>query len=212
MGEPDAESGPYNLCKYKHFAPHAHAILRFFRAHKPTMALLSPAEPLSHSALCFYRGKIPWRFVFDALHRAFGGGNVPFAPLDRVLAPYDGSSSQANLSPASRQSFPPSHCRRKGGGEFWLKMGKKTETTPAFSVPPPLFFPSRRLPCSLSRCLFALRLRPTESMSRPNFAARCASSNCRDGLRWTRDGRASFAGTSTGCSAKGNKNAPGLRK
>lgn len=63
MGEPDAESGPYNLCKYKHFAPHAHAILRFFRAHKPTMALLSPAEPLSHSALCFYRGKIPWRFV-----------------------------------------------------------------------------------------------------------------------------------------------------
>ena len=77
MGEPDAESGPYNLCKYKHFAPHAHAILRFFRAHKPTMALLSPAEPLSHSALCFYRGKFPGdsfrcppsRFPLDAACR-----------------------------------------------------------------------------------------------------------------------------------------------
>ena len=66
------------------------------------------------------------------------GDNVPFAPLDRVLTPYDGSSSQAHLSPASRQSFRPSHCRRKEG-KFGRKMGKKTGKAPAFSVPPPLF-------------------------------------------------------------------------
>lgn len=44
----------------------------------------------------------------------------------------------ANLSPASRQSFLPSHCRRKEGN-FGRKMGEKTGKAPAFSVPPPLF-------------------------------------------------------------------------
>lgn len=88
------------------------------------------------------------------------------------------------------------------------KWGRKQKPTPTFSVPPPLFFPSRRLPCSLSRCLFAPRLRPPESMSWPNFAARCASSSCRDGLRWTRDERASFAGTSTGCCGEGKQKRP----
>lgn len=111
------------------------------------MALLSPAEPLSHSALCFYRGKIPWRFVSMPSIVLSVGGNVQFAPSDRVLAPYDGSSSQANLSPASRQSFLPSHCRRKEG-EFWLKNGEENRnnshffgaSSPVFPIAtPPLF-------------------------------------------------------------------------
>ena len=138
MGEPDAESGPYNLCKYKHFAPHAHAILRFFRAHKPTMALLSPAEPLSHSALCFYRGKFPGdsfrcpssRFPLDVACRLPPQIVCWLRRTTRLLS--------ANLSPASRQSFLPPHCRRKEGN-FGRKMGKKTGKAPAFSVPPPLF-------------------------------------------------------------------------
>lgn len=211
MGEPDAESGPYNLCKYKHFAPHAHAILRFFRAHKPTMALLSPAEPLSHSALCFYRGKIPWRFISMPSIAFPVGRSMPFAPSDRVLAPYGGSSSQRQ----SLSRFAPkcsAFALPAKRGEFGLKNGEENRKNSRFFGASSPVFPSRRLPCSLGRCLFAPRLRPTESMSWPNFAARRASSSCRDGLRWTRDGRASFAGTSTGCSAKGNKNAPGLRK
>lgn len=139
MGEPDAESGPYNLCKYKHFAPHAHAIFVFFRAHKPTMALLSPAEPLSHSAL-FYRGeKLPWRFVSTPFIAFPVGCSVPFAPLDRVLAPHDGSSSQrqslsrfvpkfsAFASPAKR-------------GDFWLKNGEENrKNSRFFGVSSPVF-------------------------------------------------------------------------
>lgn len=207
MGEPDAESGPYNLCKYKHFAPHAHAILRFFRARKPTMALLSPAEPLSHSVRCFYRGKIPWRFVSMPSIVLSVGATFRLLPQIVCWLRMTARLLSTNLSPASRQSFLPSHCRRKEG-VFGRKMGKKTGKTPAFSVPPPLFFPSRRLPCSLGRCLFAPRPRPTKAMSWPNFAARCASSSCRDGLRWTRDERASFAVTSTGCCGEGKQKRP----
>ena len=155
MGEPDAESGPYNLCKYKHFAPHAHAILRFFRAHKPTMALLSPAEPLSHSALCFYRGKFPGdsfrcpssRFPLDAACR--------LPPLIVCWLRRTARLLGANLSPASRQSFRPSHRRRKEG-KFDRKMGKKTGKTPAFSVPPPLFF-HRDASLALSAGVFSPR-------------------------------------------------------
>ena len=207
MGEPDAESGPYNLCKYKHFAPHAHAILRFFRAHKPTMALLSPAEPLSHSAQCFYRGKFPGD-SFRCPPSCFRWG-ATFRLLPQIVCWLRRTARllSTNLSPASRQSFLPSHCRRKEGG-FGRKMGKKTGKTPAFSVPPPLFFPSRRLPCSLGRYLFAPRLRPTESMSWPNFAARCASSSCGNDWLDTRDGRVSFAGTSTGCGGEGKQKRP----
>ena len=135
------------------------------------------------------------------------GGNVPFAPLDRVLAPYDGSSSQRQSLSRFAPKFSAFALPAKRG-EFWLKNGEETGKAPAFSVPHPLFFQSRRLPCSLGRCLFAPRLRPTESMSWPNFAARCASSSCRDGLRWTRDGRASFAGTSTGCCGEGKQKRP----
>ena len=138
MGEPDAESGPYNLCKYKHFAPHAHAILRFFRAHKPTMALLSPAEPLSHSALCFYRGNFPgdsFRCPPSCFRR---GATFRLPPQIVCWLRRTARLLSTNLSPASRQSFRPSHCRRKEG-KFGRKMGKKTGKAPAFSVPPPLF-------------------------------------------------------------------------
>ena len=152
MGEPDAESGPYNLCKYKHFAPHAHAILRFFRAHKPTMALLSPAEPLSHSALCFYRGKIPWRFISMPSIAFPVGRSMPFAPSDRVLAPYGGSSSQrqslSRFAPkCSAFAFPAKR------GEFGLKNGEENRknsrffgaSSPVFPIAtPPLL--SRRPP------------------------------------------------------------------
>ena len=138
MGEPDAESGPYNLCKYKHFAPHAHAILRFFRAHKPTMALLSPAEPLSHSALCFYRGNT-LAIRFDALHRAFGGGNVPFTPLDRVLAPYDGSSSRRQSLSRFAPKFSAFALPAKRG-EFWLKNGEENgKSSRFFGASSPVF-------------------------------------------------------------------------
>ena len=152
MGEPDAESGPYNLCKYKHFAPHAHAILRFFRAHKPTMALLSPAEPLSHSALCFYRGKIPWRFISMPSIAFPVGRSMPFAPSDRVLAPYGGSSSQRQ----SLSRFAPkcsAFALPAKRGEFGLKNGEENRknsrffgaSSPVFPIAtPPLL--SRRPP------------------------------------------------------------------
>ncbi len=138
MGEPDAESGPYNLCKYKHFAPHAHAILRFFRAHKPTMALLSPAEPLSHSALCFYRGKFPGD-SFRCPSSCFRWGTT-FRLLPQIVCWLRRTARllSANLSPASRQSFLPSHCRRKEGG-FGRKMGKKQEKLPLFRCLLPCF-------------------------------------------------------------------------
>ena len=135
------------------------------------------------------------------------GGNVPFAPLDRVLAPYDGSSSQHQSLSRFAPKFSAFALPAKRG-EIWQKNGEENRKSSRFFGASSPVFPSRRLPCSLSRCLFAPRLRPTESMSWPNFAARCASSSCRDGLRWTRDERASFAGISTGCCGEGKQKRP----
>lgn len=207
MGEPDAESGPYNLCKYKHFAPHAHAILRFFRAHKPTMALLSPAEPLSHSALCFYRGKFPGD-SFRCPPSCFRWGTT-FRLLPQIVCWLRMTARLLRLIslPLRAKVF----CLRIAGekrGILAEKWGRKQEKFPFFRCLIPCFSNHDAPPCSLSRCLFAPRLRPTEAMSWPNFAARCVSSSYRDGLRWTRDERASFAGTSTGCGGEGIQKRP----
>lgn len=211
MGEPDAESGPYNLCKYKHFAPHAHAILRFFRAHKPTMALLSPAEPLSHSALCFYRGKFPGdsfrcpssRFPLDAACR--------LPPLIVCWLRRTARLLGANLSPASRQSFRPSHRRRKEG-KFGRKMGKKTGKTPAFRCLLPCFSHRDASP-ALSAGVFSPRASDRRNRCRgrtlqPATHRAAAGTVCvghATGAHHSRAHRPAAA-------AKGNKNAPGLLK
>ena len=135
------------------------------------------------------------------------GGNVPFAPSDRVLTPNDGSSSRRQSLPRFAPKFSAFALPAKRGG-LWKKNGKENGKNSRFFGASSPVFPSRRLPCSLSRCLFAPCLRPTESMSWPNFAARYASSSCRDGLRWTRDGRASFADTSTCCCGEGKQKRP----
>lgn len=211
MGEPDAESGPYNLCKYKHFAPYAHAILRFFRAHKPTMALLSPAEPLSHSALCFYRGKIPWRFVSMPSIVFSVGGNVPFAPLDRVLAPYDGSSSQANLSPLRAKVF----CLRIAGekrGFLAEKWGRKQKQLPLFRCLLPCFSHRDASP-ALSAGVFSPRASDRRNRCRgralqPAAHRAAAGTVCVGHATNAHHSRAHRPAAA----AKGNKNAPGLRK
>ena len=139
MGEPDAESGPYNLCKYKHFAPHAHAILRFFRAHKPTMALLSPAEPLSHSALCFYRGKTPWRFVSMPSIVLSVGGNVPFAPSDRGVGSVGRLDFSAPISLPLRAKVFGLRIAGEKRGNLAEKWGRKQEKLPLFGASSPVF-------------------------------------------------------------------------
>ena len=91
---------------------------------------------------------------FDALHRAFGGGNVPFTPLDRVLAPYDGSSSQRQSLSRFAPKFSAFALPAKRG-EFWLKNGEENRkssrffgaSSPVFPIAtPPLL--SRRPPFS----------------------------------------------------------------
>ena len=135
------------------------------------------------------------------------GRSVPFAPLDRVLAPYDGSSSQHQSLSRFAPKFSAFALPAKRG-EFWLNNGEENRKSPRFFGASSPVFPIAT-PLLLSQPVsFAPRLRPTESMSWPNFAAHCASSSCRDGLRWTRDGRASFAGTSIGCCGEGKQKRP----
>ena len=68
---------------------------------------------------------------FDALHRAFGGGNVPFAPLDRVLAPYDGSSSRRQSLSRFAPQFSAFALPAKRG-EFWQKNGEENRKNSRF--------------------------------------------------------------------------------
>ena len=199
------------MCKYKHFAPHAHAILRFFRAHKPTMALLSPAEPLSHSALCFYRGKFPgdsFRCPSSCFRR-----RATFRLLPQIMCWLRRTARllSANLSLASRQSFLPSHCRRKEG-KFGRKMGKKTGKAPAFSVPPPLFSHRDASP-ALSEAAFSPRASDRQNRCRgrtlqPTAHRAAAGTVCVGHATNAHHSRAHRSAAA----AKGNKNAPGLRK
>ena len=68
---------------------------------------------------------------FDALHRAFGGCNVPFAPLDRVLAPYDGSSSRRQSLSRFAPQFSAFALPAKRGA-FWLKNGEENRNNSRF--------------------------------------------------------------------------------
>ena len=212
MGEPDAESGPYNLCKYKHFAPHAHAILRFFRAHKPTMALLSPAEPLSHSALCFYRWKIPWRFVSMPSIMLSVGNNAPFAPLDRGVGSVGRRVFSAPISlPLRAKVF----CLRIAGekrGILAEKWGRKQEKLPLFRCLLPCFSHRDASP-ALSAGVFSPRASDRQNQCRgrtlqPNAHRAAAGTVC---VGHATDAHHSRAHRSA-AAAKGNKNAPGLRK
>lgn len=138
MGEPDAESGPYNLCKYKHFAPHAHAILRFFRAHKPTMALLSPAEPLSHSALVSIGGKYPGD-SFRCPPSCFRWGGT-FCLLPQIV--YWLRMTARLLRPISLPLRAKVFCLRIAGekrGILAEKWGRKREKLPLFRCLLPCF-------------------------------------------------------------------------
>jgi len=211
MGEPDAESGPYNLCKYKHFAPHAHAILRFFRAHKPTMALLSPAEPLSHSALCFYRGKIPWRFVsMPSIVLSVG---ATFCLLPQIVCWL--RMTARLLRPISLPLRATVFCLRIAGekrGILAEKWGRKREKLPLFRCLLPCFSHRDASP-ALSAGVFLPRASDRRNRCRgrtlqPAAHRAAAGTVC--------VGHATNAHRSRthrpAAAAKGNKNAPGLRK
>ena len=75
------------------------------------------------------------------------GGNLPFAPSDRVLAPYDGSSSQRQSLSRFAPKFSAFALPAKRG-EFWLKNGEENRnnshffgaSSPVFPIAtPPLF-------------------------------------------------------------------------
>ena len=80
------------------------------------------------------------------------GNNAPFAPSDRVLAPYDGSSSQRQSLPRFAPKFSAFASPAKRG-DFWLKNGEENwknsrffgASSPVFPIAmPPLL--SRRPP------------------------------------------------------------------
>lgn len=211
MGEPDAESGPYNLCKYKHFAPHAHAILRFFRAHKPTMALLSPAEPLSHSALCFYRGKIPWRFVsMPSIVLSVG---ATFRLLPQIVCWL--RMTARLLRPISLPLRAKVFCLRIGGekrGILAEKWGRKQEQLPLFRCLLPCFSHHDASP-ALSAGVFSPRASDRRNRCRgrtlqPAAHRAAAGTVCVGHATNAHHSRAHRPAAA----AKGNKNAPGLRK
>lgn len=212
MGEPDAESGPYNLCKYKHFAPHAHAILRFFRAYKPTMALLSPAEPLSHSVLCFYQGKHFGDSFRCPPSCSRWGGNVPFAPLDRVLALRMTARLLRPISPPLRAKV---FCLRIAGekrGILAEKWGRKQEKLPLFRCLLPCFSHRDASP-ALSAGVFSPRASDRRNRCRgrtlqPAAHRAAAGTVCVGHATNAHHSRAHRPAAA----AKGNKNAPGLRK
>ena len=211
MGEPDAESGPYNLCKYKHFAPHAHAILRFFRAHKPTMALLSPAEPLSHSALCFYRGKIPWRFVsMPSIVLSVG---ATFRLLPQIVCCL--RMTARLLRPISLPLRAKVFCLRIAGekrGILAEKWGRKREKLPLFRCLLPCFSHRDASP-ALSAGVFSPRASDRRNRCRgrtlqPTAHRAAAGTVCVGHATDAHHSRAHRPAAT----AKGNKNAPGLRK
>lgn len=211
MGEPDAESGPYNLCKYKHFAPHAHAILRFFRAHKPTMALLSPAEPLSHSALCFYRGKIPWRFVsMPSIVLSVG---ATFRLLPQIVCCL--RMTARLLRPISLPLRAKVFCLRIAGekrGILAEKWGRKREKLPLFRCLLPCFSHRDASP-ALSAGVFSPRASDRRNRCRgrtlqPAAHRAAAGTVCVGHATNAHRSRAHRPAAA----AKGNKNAPGLRK
>lgn len=211
MGEPDAESGPYNLCKYKHFAPHAHAILRFFRAHKLTMALLSPAEPLSHSVRCFYRGKIPWRFVsMPSIVLSVG---ATFSLLPQIVCWL--RMTARLLRPISLLLRAKVFCLRIAGekrGSLEEKWGRKREKLPLFRCLLPCFSHRAASP-ALSAGVFSHRAPGPRKRCRgqtlqPAAHRAAAGTVCvghETNAHHSRSHRPAAA-------AKGNKNAPGLRK
>ena len=87
----------------------------------------------------FLSGENTLAIRFDALHRAFGGGNVPFAPLDRVLAPYDGSSSRRQSLSRFAPQFSAFALPAKRG-EFWLKNGEENgKSSRFFGASSPVF-------------------------------------------------------------------------
>lgn len=87
----------------------------------------------------FLSGENTLAIRFDALHRAFGGGNVPFTPLDRVLAPYDGSSSRRQSLSRFAPQFSAFALPAKRG-EFWLKNGEENgKSSRFFGASSPVF-------------------------------------------------------------------------
>lgn len=67
------------------------------------------------------------------------GGNLPFAPSDRVLAPYDGSSSQRQSLPRFAPKFSAFALPAKRG-EFWLKNGEENgKNSRFFGASSPIF-------------------------------------------------------------------------
>ena len=99
---------------------------------------------------------------FDALHRAFGGGNVPFAPLDRVLAPYDGSSSRRQSLSRFAPKFSAFALPAKRG-EFWLKNGEENRNNSRFFGASSPVFPIA-MPPLLSRRLSFRPVPPTDGI------------------------------------------------
>ena len=139
----------------------------------------------------FLSGENSLAIRFDALHRAFGGGQRSVCSLRSCVGSVGRRVFSAPIPlPLRAKVF----CLRIAGeirGILAEKWGRNRKSSRFFGASSPVF-PIATPPL----------------LSWPNFAAHCASSSCRDGLRWTRDGRASFAGTSIGCCGEGKQKRP----
>ena len=211
MGEPDAESGPYNLCKYKHFAPHAHAILRFFRAHKPTMALLSP---LSHflTQRCVSIGGKYLGDSFRCPPSCFRWG-ATFRLLPQIVCWLRRTARL--LRPISLPLRAKVFCLRIAGekrGILAEKWGRKREKLPLFRCLLPCFSHRDASPV-LSAGVFSPRASDRQNRCRgrtlqPAAHRAAAGTVCVGHATNAHHSRAHRPAVA----AKGNKNAPGLRK
>ena len=90
------------------------------------------------------------------------GNNVPFAPSDRVLAPYDGSSSQHLSLSRFAPKFSAFALPAKRG-EFWLKNGEENRKNSRFFGASPPVFPIATPPL-LSRPVSFRPVPPTDGI------------------------------------------------
>ena len=127
MGEPDAESGPYNSANIG-ISLHVHTrTSHFFRPHNLIMALFSPAVPLSRLALYAYRGKTTARERLFFTQHTISGCFAPTRAPSRCAVRANGVATRLSRSSEQPTFRPfrtcPTGKGRKGaeGGDFSAK-------------------------------------------------------------------------------------------